>query len=256
MCNHDDGLALLFVQAADRAQHLLPAVGVEHGGGLVEHQNVRRQGQHAGQRHALLLPAGERVRRAVFIACHVHGGERRGHARGDLVFRHAVVFQPEGNILTHDRGHELVVRVLKHHADFAPQRPAIGGVGSVHAVDGQRAVLQRQQGVEVLDERGFAAAVVPEHGHKLAGGNVQLRTVEGAAAARPVVGKSNVVCINHDRIAHTLYRVFDTSITKNDRRASPVGGCFFGKKPHNIQMLVPVDVRTLWRYNSSTNQKG
>ena len=117
-------------------------------------------------------------------------------------------------------------------------------------------MLQRQQGVEVLDERGFAAAVVPEHGHKLAGGDVQLRAVEGAAAARPVVGKSNVVCINHDRIAHTLYRVFDTSITKNDRRASPEGGCFFGKKPHNMQMLVPVDVRTLWRYNSSTNQKG
>ena len=182
--------------------------------------------------------------------------ERRGHARGDLVFRHTVVFQPEGHVLAHDRGHELVVRVLKHHADFAPQRPAVGGVGSVHAVDGQRAVLQRQQGVEVLDERGFAAAVVPEHGHKLAGGNVQLRTVEGAAAARPVVGKSNVVCINHDRIAYTLYRVFDTSITKNDRRTSPEGGCFFGKKPHNMQMLVPVDVRTLWRYNSSTNQKG
>ena len=44
--------------------------------------------------------------------------------------------------------------------------------------------------------------------------------------------------------------------TKNVRRTSPVGGYFFGKKPHNIQILVPVDVRTLWRYNSSTNQKG
>ena len=95
---------------------------------------------------------------------------------------------------------------------------------------------------------------MPEHGHKLAGGNVQLRTVEGAAAARPVVGKSNVVCINHDRIAHTFYRVFDTSITKNDHRTSPVGDVF-REKPHNMQMLVPVDVRTLWRYNSSTNQK-
>ena len=59
----DDGEAL-GVQLAHGAQHLLATGRVEHGRRLVEHQDATRHGQHAGQRRALLLPAGQQVRLA------------------------------------------------------------------------------------------------------------------------------------------------------------------------------------------------
>ena len=55
--------ALLPVEPVDGGQHLPPPDGVQHGGGLVQHDALRLHGQHARDGDALLLSAGEQVRR-------------------------------------------------------------------------------------------------------------------------------------------------------------------------------------------------
>lgn len=73
----------------------------------------------------------------------------------------------------------------------------------------------------------------------------------------------DTVKINHvQHISFTQSRLTDavsvilSELLSYEHPSKPGGGMFFREKPHNMQMLVPVDVRTLWRYNSSTNQKG
>jgi hypothetical protein len=89
---------------------------VEHGGGLVQHEAVRVHGHDARDGHALLLPAGQLVRRAVAVfvdAGHLHRGVDPG---ADLGRGHAQIFEGERHVLLDDGGDDLVVRVLEHHA--------------------------------------------------------------------------------------------------------------------------------------------
>ena len=51
------------VQALDGRNDLLAPVGVEHGGRLIEYDAARPHGDDSRNGHALLLPAGEQVRR-------------------------------------------------------------------------------------------------------------------------------------------------------------------------------------------------
>ena len=62
--HHHGGEAELALQLADLDPHLLAQLGVEIGERLVEQQHVGPDGQRAGQRHALLLAAGELARQA------------------------------------------------------------------------------------------------------------------------------------------------------------------------------------------------
>ena len=55
----DGGVAVCVVQAAHLEAHLLAQIGVEIGQRLVEQQRLRLDDQRAGQRHALLLAAGQ-----------------------------------------------------------------------------------------------------------------------------------------------------------------------------------------------------
>ena len=56
-------MPLLPVQLVNGGQHLLPADGVQHGGGLVQHDALRLHGDDAGDGDPLLLTAGEQMGR-------------------------------------------------------------------------------------------------------------------------------------------------------------------------------------------------
>ena len=104
-----------------RAQHLLAANGVQHGGGLVQNKAIRLHGKHACNGHALLLAARKLVRRLVFIgvdACKLHG---LVHPAAHLVRLYPQVFCGKGYILFHHGGHNLVIRVLEHHTHLLTQ---------------------------------------------------------------------------------------------------------------------------------------
>ena len=162
------GDAHVLVQVVDGLHHLLAAAGVQHGGGFVQNQAVRPHGHHACNGHALFLAAGQVVGCAltVFVdAGHLHGVV---HPAAHLLGRHTEVFQRKGNVFLHHGGHDLVVRVLEHHAHGLADVVNFVIVGGVHAFHIHLAAFRQQNGVEVLGQRGFAAAVGPQHRHELA----------------------------------------------------------------------------------------
>ena len=61
MRDHHDGHPAI-VQLMAHAHKACSAAGVEHGRSLVEHEHRRVHGKHAGDGHALFLPAGQGVR--------------------------------------------------------------------------------------------------------------------------------------------------------------------------------------------------
>ncbi len=60
--DHRDGLAVLAARSGEQSQHLAPGLRVEVSGGLVGEDQIRCGGEGAGDRHALLLTAGQLVR--------------------------------------------------------------------------------------------------------------------------------------------------------------------------------------------------
>ena len=76
-------------EVADDVEHLADELGVERGGGLVEEQHLRAQGERPGDRDALLLAAGELARVGVGLVAQAHALEQRQRelARGVLASR-------------------------------------------------------------------------------------------------------------------------------------------------------------------------
>ena len=83
-----------------------------------------------------------------------------------LVLRHTEVFQRKGHVLFHYGGNDLVVRVLEHHAHGLADIVELLFVCGVHALHIHLAALGQQNGVEVLGQRGFTAAVCTQHRHE------------------------------------------------------------------------------------------
>ena len=59
---------------------------------------------------------------------------------------------------------ELVVGILKHHANLRPDAPDLVEILRVHAVDAADAARRQQERIEMLCERRLARAIRPEHG--------------------------------------------------------------------------------------------
>ena len=118
--DQDHGNALFTVEPLDGIEHLAAALRVKHGGRLVEHDALRLHGQHACDGHTLLLSAGEQLRRIGPVFVHADGAERIVDAPADLLRRDTEVFGREGHILLDHVRDDLVVGVLKDHADVLP----------------------------------------------------------------------------------------------------------------------------------------
>ena len=134
----DDGRARLFLNLVDQLDGLLAGGRVKVGQRLVKQQHLHLIHHHARQTHALLLAAGELMRRVLKVALHAH---QLCHAVDRLlhvVLRHAVVFQREGDILAHGQADELPVRILKHGAHMCGQLKH-ARLGRIHAVHRQAA---------------------------------------------------------------------------------------------------------------------
>ena len=180
MCNPDYRHALLAVELANRGQHVGAARGVQHGGGLIQNHDLRLHGQYAGHSHPLLLTAAEHVRGEGSALGHAHGGQGRVDAGDHVLVRHAQVFQAEGHVLAHHVGHNLVVRVLKHHARMPPDVPYLLVLRGVQTADQHAAFRRQVEGVHQLGQRALAASVVPQYRHKRALFHVQAHMVYGS----------------------------------------------------------------------------
>ena len=180
-------------QLADGLHDLRAAVGVKHGGRLVQHKAVRPHGNDACDGDALLLPAGQLIRRGV--ALFVDAGQFHGFvdAGADLLRRHAEVLRRKGDILLDDGGDDLVVRILEHHADLLAHIVEVIFVAGVHPLDQHRARFGQQNGIEMLCQRGLAAAVRAQHGDKLAAPDVNADAVDGVGRLLRIIAEAHVL---------------------------------------------------------------
>ena len=110
------------VQAVDQGHHLADHDRVERGGRLVEEQDLGIHRQRARDRHPLALPAGQRRRKGIALAGHVHAVELVQRPFLRLALRDLLQpAQRERDIVEHR--HVAVEReILEHEADPAAQR--------------------------------------------------------------------------------------------------------------------------------------
>ena len=138
---------------------------------------------------------------------HAHGAERRLYPADHLILRHAQVFQPEGHVLPHHVGHDLVIRVLEHHARMAADIPDPFLRQGVHAAHQHPALRGQEQGVHQLGQRAFARAVMPQHRHKAAPFHLQRYVADGG----PCVGFVLIAHVLHPKgkdVRFLLHRAF------------------------------------------------
>ena len=109
---------------------------------------------------------------------HPNGLKGRVHPAADLVGSHAQVFRGEGYVLLHNACHDLVVRVLEHHAHLAADVQQARLVGGVDAADRHRALGGQEDSVEMLGKGGLARAVVAQDGHEGAFLNGEVQVVQ------------------------------------------------------------------------------
>ena len=165
-----------------RRQKFLAPGGVEAGHRLVQHQRARLHRQHAGDGHAPLLPAGELEGRFFQnVLAEAHLRKRLAHARFDRFFVKAEVARAKAHVLFHGFLKELVFGVLEHQPHLAADLDeALALLPHVHAADEHVARLGADEGVQVGDERGFAAAGVADDADKVAVADGEGHVVERA----------------------------------------------------------------------------
>ena len=143
--------------------HKFAQLFVQRAEGFVHQHQFRLEHEGAGQRHPLLLTAGELPRPPVAELPHLHHIQHILHPRLALGLFHPAHLQRETEVLGHRHVGEQGV-VLKHHPDAAfmgrdvvdglavKKNPAVG--------DGLKARQHHQAG-------GLARAGRPQHGQKL-----------------------------------------------------------------------------------------
>ena len=167
MGDHDDGHALIVERAHD-AHEALAAPGVEHRGGLVQDEDLRVHRKGARDGDALLLSAGKRVRLVLLKPRKTDVFEALCYAFPQLSGWNAEVLGPEGNVVFHEGGDQLVIRVLKYHAGALANRVGMLACGGVHAAYLHPPFIGNEQRVHMLRERGFPRPVAAEHAYELA----------------------------------------------------------------------------------------
>src|SRR5690606_21983196 len=114
------------VEAREQLEDLLAGLGVEVAGGLIGEQQGGFGDEGAGDGHALLLTAGERVRRVLLASGAAHRGEGLARPPAPLGRRYPLVDQRQLDVLER-RGARQQVEALEHEADVmtAEQRPLV-----------------------------------------------------------------------------------------------------------------------------------
>ena len=107
------------VQMLDLELHLLAQLLVERAERLVHQQQWRLEDHGARQRNALLLAAGELVRKARPVVRQPDEREHPVHARGDLGGADPAHLEGKRDVLRYRHMREQGV-VLEDHADIAP----------------------------------------------------------------------------------------------------------------------------------------
>ena len=181
------------------AQHLhqfARGVPVQVGEAFVQQQAAAFHHIQAGQRRALLFPAGQRVQRPVQQRLHAQFGGGRLDARVHRGGVQAEVFHAEAHLPAQRIHAELQVGVLEQHTHLARALLGVHG-GQVRAEPADLPADQesRRFGVEPGGHRGqraFAAAARAHQHRHAPGGDVQVHMVQDVAFALLEVAEHHV----------------------------------------------------------------
>ena len=179
MGDQDGGDAEPALQCPQLDLHLLAQALVEGAERLVEQQDRRPHHQRAGQRHPLLLAAGQLRGHPPGIVGELHQLQRRGDARRLALAADMPRLEPKGDVFGDIHVREQRV-VLKQHADVAAMRRD----------PGDRPIVEKDLAGAGLDQTGdhpqgggLAAARGAEQRHHAAGLDRQRQPVDGAGVA-------------------------------------------------------------------------
>ncbi len=167
-------------------EHFLDHLRVERRGRLVEQHDFGLHAQGAGDRDALLLPAGKLPRIFVGLFRDAHPFEIGARHLLGLFFRHlAHPDRRQGQIFQHGQMRKQV-ELLEHHADLAADRLDILDVaGQLDAGDDDLALLVLFEPVDAADHRRFAGARRAADNDPLAARDVEIDVVEHMKRAVP-----------------------------------------------------------------------
>ena len=173
--------------------HDAPApANVQHGTGLVQHEQVWVHGERSGYGHTLLLAAGEAGGVCLRVGAHGHAGKLLVYPADDLCVRDAEVLWAKGHVVGHDARDNLVLGVLEHEPRVVAGVAVGLGIrrgtvkcdapGELH-----RALVRSLQAANHLGQRGLARAVGTQHAESLAIHDLERYAIQcpgGALAVR------------------------------------------------------------------------
>ncbi len=170
----DDGDAKPLVNVLDLQLHLLAQLFVQRAQRLVHEHKRGLEHERPGERHPLLLTAGQLVGPAPAKPAQLDDIQNARHLRPDLLFRDAPHFQRKCQVLFHGHVGEQGI-ALKHHADvaFVRWKTAHGP-----AVDLDIAARRRFEAGEHHQDRRLARSRWPEEGQEFALANVQIQVAD------------------------------------------------------------------------------
>ena len=101
MSDVDEGYAELFLHILQLVLHILPQLEVERRERLVEEKHLRLIYERSGDRHTLLLTAGQARHAAVFESRQIHEAEHLRNALLYLILRYLLKLQSERNVFVY-----------------------------------------------------------------------------------------------------------------------------------------------------------
>jgi hypothetical protein len=172
------GHVQFIMQPAQPAPQFLAHLGVQRAERFVQQQHARFNGQRAGQRNALTLPARQLRRVAVGQPVQLHQRQQLMHLALDLVFRRTLRTmlhtQAEGHVFKHR--HVLEQRIVLEHETHLTL--AHVHCGCVFAREQHAAGIRRFKTRDDAQQRRLATARRPQQRHQLAGFDVQRYVIQ------------------------------------------------------------------------------
>ncbi len=194
MGGHDNGLAPLH-QALEELKNRLGGRGIQAAGGLVGDDNRRVGGQGAGDRHALLLSAGDVGRQlaGVFFQLHQAQQLQGALAAGPAAIAAAKIHRQ--NDIVHQGEHRQELEGLVDHPKVAatPARALVlTDLMDVDPLGEHFAGGQPIDAGDHIQQSGFARPRFSDHAQKFAAVDIQVNPVQ-----RPEIPGRAAVNLDH-----------------------------------------------------------
>ena len=180
----ENGGAQLAVDAAQRLQKVGGGDGIQLAGGLVQYQHLGLHHHDGGKAQQLLLAAGQLIHGLVEPALDAEKRRHLRHAAADGGGIAAHALQSEGQLVPDLVRHHLMLRRLEDEADVR-RLLAQGDIPQGHALKPNLPLgdaMGCENGLELTQQRGFAAAGGAAQHPEFAGANGEVDADEGGAA--------------------------------------------------------------------------